>query len=90
MVIVGVLLFTVLLRFAIVTVVVYLILPPGPLCPHCKIEMVPIRNWFLDHVMPALQRRWCLECGWNGVTRRIRSAPAPRGTPRQTPRPTPE
>src|SRR2546425_934485 len=67
MLIVVVLLVTVLMRFAIVTAVVYLLLPAGPLCPHCKIDMVPIRNRFFDRLLPALQRRWCLSCGWNGV-----------------------
>jgi len=72
MLIVGVLLFTVLLRLIIVAAVVYLVLPLGPLCPHCKSEMMPIRNRFIDRLVPALQRRWCLECGWNGLVRRLR------------------
>lgn len=71
-----VLLATVLLRVAIVTAVVYLLLPRGPLCPHCRAEMMPIRNRFFDRLLPALQRRWCLECGWNGVVRRVRPRPA--------------
>lgn len=66
-----VLLATVLLRVAIVTAVVYLLLPRGPLCPHCRAEMMPIRNRLFDRLVPALQRRWCLECGWNGVVRRL-------------------
>src|SRR5256885_16140550 len=76
MLVVVVLLATVLLRVAIVTAVVYLLLPQGPLCPHCNFEMVAIRNRALDRLVPALQRRWCLECGWNGVVRR-------GGTPRR-------
>ncbi len=67
-----VLLATVLLRVAIGTAVVYLLLPLGPLCPHCTSEMVAIRNRFFDQVLPLLQRRWCLACGWNGVVRRAR------------------
>lgn len=90
MLIVVVLLFTVLLRLAIVVAVIYRLLPRGPLCPHCKVEMVPIRNRFLDRWLPAIQRRWCLECGWNGIVRRIRAAPTRTRTPRHTPRPTPE
>ncbi len=88
MLIVVVLLITVLMRFAIVTAAVYLLLPAGPLCPHCKIDMVPIKNWFFDRLLPALQRRWCLSCGWNGVVRRVRSAPrrAGKGSPRPIPR----
>ena len=72
MLVVGVLLVTVAMRVAIVTAVVYLLLPRGPLCPHCGIEMAPLRNRFFDRLLPALQRRWCLECGWDGVVRRVR------------------
>ena len=89
MLIVGVLLFTVLLRIVIVAAVAYLILPLGPLCPHCKVEMVPLRNRFFDRLFPLLQRRWCLDCGWNGIVRRARAAPRRAGRPRLTPRPTP-
>lgn len=86
MLVVVVLLATVLLRVAIVTAVVYLLLPQGALCPHCNVEMVAIRNRVLDRLVPVLQRRWCLECGWNGIVRRVRStrartrSPAPRPT----------
>jgi len=90
MLIVAVLLSTVLLRLTIVAAVVYRLLPRGPLCPHCQVEMVPIRNRFFDRLLPALQRRWCLECGWNGIVRRIRAAPTRPRTSRPTPRPTPE
>ena len=90
MLIVVVLFSTVLLRLAIVAAVVYRLLPPGPLCPHCQVEMVPIRNRFFDRLLPALQRRWCLECGWNGIVRRIRAAPTRTRAPRRTPRSTPE
>ena len=90
MLIVAVLLVTVLVRFIIVLVVVYLLLPPGPLCPHCKIDMVPIRNRLLDRLIPILQRRWCLECGWNGLTRRIRPVGTPKDSTRRSPRHTPE
>ena len=88
MLIVIVLLITVLMRMVIVAAVVYLLLPPGPVCPHCKMEMLPIRNRFFDRLVPVLQRRWCLECGWNGLVRRIRSAPTHSLAPRRTPRPT--
>jgi hypothetical protein len=86
MLIVVVLLVTVLMRFAIITAVVYLVLPAGPLCPHCKIEMVSIRNRFFDRLLPALQRRWCLECGWNGLVRRVRPARKRADSPRPIPR----
>ena len=70
MLIVGVLLATVLLRMAIVAPVVYLLLPKGALCPLCQVEMLLVRNRFLAWLRPAVERRWCLECGWNGVVRR--------------------
>ena len=91
MLVVAVLLATVVMRVAIVLAVVYLLLPRGPLCPHCGIEMVALRNRFFDHVVPALQRRWCIECGWDGIVRRVRGAPARREarSSRPAPRPTP-
>ena len=88
MLVVVVLLVTVAMRVAIVTAVTYLLLPRGPLCPHCGIEMAALENRFLDHWLPALQRRWCLECGWDGVVRRVRRAPMRTPTRSQEPRPT--
>ena len=88
MLVVVVLLATVLLRVAIVTAVVYLLLPQGSLCPHCNLAMVAVRNRVLDRFVPALQRRWCLECGWNGVVRRVRSAHARSPKRSRAPRPT--
>ena len=76
MLVVVVLLATVLLRVAIVTAVVYLLLPQGSLCPHCNLEMVAVRNRVLDQLVPLLQPRWCLGCGWNGVVRRVRATGA--------------
>src|SRR2546430_8639854 len=91
MLVVVVLLATVLLRVAIVTAVVYLLLPQGALCPHCNVEMVAVRNRVLDRLVPVLQRRWCLECGWNGVVRRGRGAHprAPHRPPGPPPPPPP-
>src|SRR5256885_10374742 len=87
MLVVLVLLVTVAMRVAIVTAVVYLLLPRGPLCPHCGIEMAPLRNRFFDRLLPALQRRWCLECGWDGVVRRVRVARGPGSGAAQPTRP---
>ena len=81
--IVVVLFATVLMRFAIILAVVYLLLPRGPLCPSCRVDMVLIRNRFLERVLPMVQRRWCLQCGWNGVARRVRPR-APRIARRTT------
>lgn len=70
MLVVGVLLATVLLRFCLVAVLTYVLLPRGPTCPHCAAQLTLIRNTFLQRVVPLLERRWCLECGWQGVVRR--------------------
>lgn len=88
MLVVLVLLVTVAMRVVIVTAVVYLLLPRGPLCPQCGIEMAGLRNRFFDRLLPLLQRRWCLECGWNGVVRRTGTARARPSARRSTPRPT--
>ena len=70
MLIVLVLMATVVLRLAVVIGAVYLLLPRGPVCRACDVEMVRIRNRFLERWLPVLERRWCLECGWSGVVRR--------------------
>ena len=70
MLIVAVLLATVLLRFSLVAVLTYVLLPRGPACPHCAERLTLIRNTFLQRVLPLLEHRWCLECGWHGVVRR--------------------
>ena len=44
MLVVVVLLVTVAMRVAIVAAVTYLLLPRGPLCPHCGIEMAALEN----------------------------------------------
>jgi hypothetical protein len=70
MLVVAVLLVTVLFRFALALVLTYVLLPRGPICPHCGAQLTLIRNTFLQRVVPLLERRWCLECGWQGVVRR--------------------
>ncbi|HEX4601847.1 MAG TPA: hypothetical protein VH116_10690 [Gemmatimonadales bacterium] len=88
MLVVAVLLATVVMRVALVGAVAYLLLGQGARCPHCGVAMVPIRNRLFDHLLPLLERRWCLECGWNGIVRRHRRE-SPRPTARRAPpRPT--
>jgi hypothetical protein len=70
MLIVGVLLATVLLRFSLVAVLTYVLLPRALACPHCAAQLTLIRNTFLRRLVPLLEHRWCLECGWHGVVRR--------------------
>ncbi len=69
MLIVVVLLATVLLRLSLVALLTYVLLPRGPGCPHCGTPLTPIRNRLLRWILPWLEQRWCLECGWHGVVR---------------------
>ncbi len=70
----AVLFATVLLRFALIAGAAYLLLPRGSACPHCAAEMSLIRSPVLRVLLPGLEHRWCIECGWNGV---VRAAAAP-------------
>jgi hypothetical protein len=70
MLIVAVLVATVLLRFTIIAAVVYLLVPRGPACPRCGLALALIRHPLLQALVPRLEHRWCLECGWSGVVRR--------------------
>jgi len=72
MVIVVVLLATVLLRAAIVLGVVYIVLPKGFSCPRCGDSLTLIRHPLLRLVLPVIEHRWCLGCGWSGIARRAR------------------
>ena len=76
MLIVLVLLATVILRVGVVLVAVYLLLPRGPQCRACSTEMLRVSSGALDRWVPALERRWCLSCGWSGIVRRARLARA--------------
>src|ERR1051326_2500990 len=72
LIIVAVLFGTVLLRLFLVALVVWLLIPRRRTCPHCSEVTVPIREPdFLRFLL--LERRWCMGCGWNGVSRRGRS-----------------
>lgn len=71
MLVVVVLFATVLLRFAIVLLVVYLILPATRTCPHCRTDLTLIRHPVLRRLMAAIEHRWCLGCGWSGLVRRV-------------------
>jgi len=56
-----------------------------------QLGVIPsIAPYVLPKILPVLQRRWCLQCGWNGLTRRIRPARTPSSTTRRSPRHTPE
>ena len=72
MLIVVVLFATVLLRAGIVMTVVFLMLPKSFSCPRCADKLATIRHPMLRWLLPQVEHRWCLSCGWSGVVRRAR------------------
>lgn len=68
----------------------YRALPRGRACPQCQGESILLDAPALRRVSAVsplqFQRRWCLSCGWEGVTRVARErAPAPPPAPRAVP-----
>jgi len=47
----------------------FLFLPSGRDCPRCAAETVSIRSRLLRPVRRLASLRWCMACGWEGVTR---------------------
>ena len=72
---------TVLLRAGIVLSVVYLVLPKALSCPRCADRLTLIRHPVLQRLLPLVEHRWCMGCGWSGLARRARER---RQTPRQS------
>ncbi|MFW6078294.1 MAG: hypothetical protein ACODAE_01650, partial [Gemmatimonadota bacterium] len=69
-------------------VVSYRTLPDERSCPICASDTVPLltrRRWLarLSALKPgaAVQRRWCMNCGWEGLCRL--DEPAPPALPRR-------
>ena len=81
MLIVVVLLATVVLRLTIIGAMVYVILPKGFSCPSCSDRLSLIRHPILKVLLPQVEHRWCLGCGWSGIARRARDR---RRFPRQS------
>lgn len=50
-------------------VLLYLFLPSGRDCPRCAAETVPVRSRCLRPVRRIAGVRWCMSCGWEGITR---------------------
>jgi len=73
MLVVVVLFATVLLRAGIVLTFVYLILPTKRVCPLCDAQLVLIQHSVLRRLVPVVEHRWCLECGWSGIVRQAQS-----------------
>jgi predicted RNA-binding Zn-ribbon protein involved in translation (DUF1610 family) len=71
MLIVVVLFATVLLRAGIVLGVVYLILPKSFACPRCGDRLTLIRHPVMRRLLPLVEHRWCLGCGWSGIVRHV-------------------
>jgi len=69
MLIVVVLFATVVLRAALVTTFVYFMLPAKRACPRCGARLALIKHSLLRVLLPAVEHRWCLDCGWSGVVR---------------------
>ena len=74
MLVVVVLFATVLLRAVIVLTFVYLILPHKRGCPLCGAPLARVRHSLLRLLLPIVEHRWCLECGWSGIVRQPRRA----------------
>lgn len=73
--IVEVLLATVALRFVMVGALAYLLMQRSPVCPHCGSGTAQVRRGWLG-LLPRVERRFCLECGWSGFVRTPASASA--------------
>lgn len=73
MLVVVVLFATVLLRAGIVLTFVYLILPKKRVCPLCGGPLTRIQHSILKLLLPMVEHRWCLECGWSGIVRHRQS-----------------
>lgn len=63
-----------LLRLVFMGLLVLLLVSAGPSCPACGGgETVPVRSRGpLQWLGTWVERRFCLECGWSGLTRRLR------------------
>jgi hypothetical protein len=55
-------------------VLAYRFLPRGRRCPACEEETVLLRSALPRPVRGRLARRWCMHCGWVGLTRPRQSA----------------
>jgi transcription elongation factor Elf1 len=47
-------------------------LPKPFSCPRCGDKLTMIRHPMLQRVLPQVEHRWCLGCGWSGVVRRMK------------------
>ena len=66
--VVAVLLATVLLRLVLVAGVAWLLVPARHRCPQCGDDQLARVTSRLAS-LARLERRWCLACGWQGVSK---------------------
>jgi hypothetical protein len=64
----AVLLATVLLRLVLVAGVTWLLVPARHACPRCGDDQLARVTSHLAGLV-RLERRWCLACGWQGVSK---------------------
>lgn len=74
------------LPVALSALVSYRSLPIGRRCPQCQGDTLNMQARLLQQVSrlhrhAVLQRRWCLDCGWEGAVRLPRRAPPASPTP---------
>ena len=50
-------------------VLLYLFRPAGRDCPRCAAETIPVRSGLLRPMQRMASLRWCLTCGWEGISR---------------------
>ncbi len=68
----------VLIRLVAIVIILLVALSVGPRCPACGREAILIRTPWLQLLSNWIERRWCMTCGWQGLTRRSRSAEVER------------
>lgn len=69
-------------------VILFLAINAGPACPLCGQDAILIQRLWLKRLLPLLEQRWCLNCGWEGLVRRIGyTRPHGRHSPRRAAQP---
>jgi hypothetical protein len=76
------------LPVALSAVVSYRSLPSGRACPHCSADTLMLRSRALEAASACsrriIEKRWCLNCGWEGAARQRGPAALPvRTRPRR-------
>ncbi len=64
----------VLIGLAAMVMILIVALSLGPRCPACGREAILIRTPWLRLLSNWIERRWCMTCGWQGLTRRGQTA----------------